>query len=217
MLSWISNYIGGPTILMFIAALIGAAGALWAAREQTVSERELKRKNEEIVELSRQIAYSLTGGNSYCYLAFSLPDKNGATARLSIVHAGQFPLYDVRVRFLDLDKFEIYVNSKAQSSGKITYGDLEKAELDLNIGNLNPSQAYSLGDWPMPQSGEARYNVFFSARNGLFTELVRIKRIDGKWVSAYRVKRSQGDNLETLYEKIDPAFPRDKDGKVSWD
>jgi len=202
--------------LMFIAALIGAAGALWAAREQTVSERELKKKNEEIVELSRQIAYSLTGGNSYCYLVFSLHPES-PLARLNIVHAGQFPLYDVSVRIVDLDKFETVVKSKARSNYRLTYADLEEAQQAFTIGNVKPGQAGDLGDWPMPKSREARYNVFFSARNGLFEECVRIKRIDGKWVSAYRVERRQGDKLETLYEKIDPTFPRDKDGKVSWD
>lgn len=210
--SWISNNIGGPAVLIFVGVLISAAGALWASKQQAASERRIGQKNEEIAKLSKQIAHSVTGGDSFCYLAFSLPDKGGTKAILAVVHKGNFPLYDVSVRIVDLDKFDIHVKGKQ----KPTLDNIQKTEQVINIGNLSPSHAATLHPWMLPKSGEARYNIFISARNGFVTELVRLKRINGKWASAYRVEAGPGREPGILYEKIDTDFPRNDDGKVNW-
>jgi len=52
--------LGAPAVLMLIGALISAAGAIWAAQQQTISEKELRQKSDEIAELNKQIASSIT-------------------------------------------------------------------------------------------------------------------------------------------------------------
>ena len=213
MFTWISNNIGGPAILIFIGALISATGAIWAARQQIASERELKQKNEEITELSKQISYSITGGDSFCYLAFQLPENcSNNNAMAVIVHKGEYPLYDVGIRIVDLAKFARYVKGKE----KLSFEDTQKAEKSIKIGNISPSQATFLGKWSLPQANDANYNVFISARNGFFTELIRIKCIDDKWVSAYKVDTGPGKETKLLYEKIHEDFPKNKEGKIDW-
>lgn len=214
MFAWISNNIGGPAILIFIGVLISAAGAIWAARQQTVSERELKQKNEEIAELTKQNLYSITGGDSFCYLAFQLPDNcSDNSALLSIVHKGEYPLYDVSIRIVDLAKFTQHIEGKE----KPLFEDIKKAEKSINIGNLSPSKAMIFGRWSFPQESVVNYNVFISARNGYFTELIRLKCIDNKWVSAYKVHTWHGNETKLLYEKIHENFPRNSEGKVDWE
>ncbi len=212
MISWFSNHFGGPAVLIFIGILISAAGALWAEKQKSGSERELKQKNEEIGKLSRKIAYSVTGGDSFCYLAFSLPDDGSINAMLTAVHKGEFPLYDVSVRIVDLDKFDKHIKEQA----KLTLGGIQKVQTNINIGNIPALQAVTLGPWALSQSGEVRYNIFISARNGFITELVRLKRINEKWVSAYKVEAGPGHEPGVLYEKIDPDFPKNEDGNVNW-
>jgi hypothetical protein len=213
MFAWISNNIGGPAIVIFIGVLISAAGALWASMQQTASEQTLRLKNKEIAELNRSIAHSITGGDSFCYLAFSLPDNEQSQSLITAVHKGEYPLYDVNIRIVDLDKFDAHVKGRENP----TLEDFRKADTNLSVGNLAPNQAAMIGRWPLPQSEEIRYNIFITARNGFVTELVRIKRIDDKWVSAYKVTSDSNRKDTLLYEKIDPDFPRDEAGEINWD
>lgn len=68
-----------PAILVLIGAVLSAVGGFWAAsRQQRAAiaaaeqrsefERELRAKSDEIAALNRQIASSVTGGDSYPYV-----------------------------------------------------------------------------------------------------------------------------------------------------
>jgi len=208
----ILNNIGGPGILIFVGALISAVGAIWAMKQQASFERQLRLKSDEIATLSQQIAHSVTGGESYCYLAFSLPDSNSTNSLMTVVHQGKFPLYDVSIRLVDLAAFDTNMKGKTQ----ISIDDFQKTNQIFSIGNLPSGQAMTIGKWQLPQSGKARYNIFISARNGFITELVRIELVSGKWVAAYKVEAGSGRKHGVLYEKIHPDFPRNEKGEVLW-
>src|SRR5437879_2080527 len=45
----------------------------------------------------------ITGGNSFCYLAFSNPRT--AQSMLVAVHKGKYPLHDINIRIVDINKF----------------------------------------------------------------------------------------------------------------
>ena len=83
-----------PVILVFIGAIIAAVGALWTSLQQAQFERELRAKSDEIAELNRTIVASVTGGNSFCYLAFALGDGTTNSFPLMLVHEGDYPIYD---------------------------------------------------------------------------------------------------------------------------
>jgi hypothetical protein len=212
MFSWILEHLGGPMVLIFLGAILGATGALWASIEQGKAQKEIKEKNEEIGRLNQQIASTITGGDSFCYVALNLPEEERNSAIMMLVHEGKYPLYDVHVRIVDVHKFDLIKDKRP-----LFVEDIQKNETNVNVGNLAPSQARMLySAWPLPITGKARYNIFISARNGFVTELVRLNKVEGKWRAAYKVDSDERSNKGTLYEKIDPLYPRDKEGHVDW-
>lgn len=179
------NYISTPSILIAIGSILVVIGGFWASLEQSAYKEKLSSKNEEIIGLNNQINYSITGGDSYSYLSINKSDKGNKLSTV-IVHSGDYPLYDLTLRIVDLDKF-----------GKISgyWGEV------LNIGNLPAGMARTL-EYKIDFSNRklARLNIFISARNGHKTQLLRVKSLNGKWFFATQVKLDDG---KIVFEKID--------------
>ncbi len=127
---------------------------------------------------------------------------------MMLIHQGENSLYDVSIRIVDLEKFE--------SIELKTLSDVREAETVINIGNLVPNMAQVLGGWQLPDTDMKRYNIFIAARNGIVTQLMRLKRVNGRWVGATRVEKESTGKLEVLYEKVESQFPRDKNGNIQW-
>ncbi len=216
----------GPAGLAFAGFVLVAFAGLWAASHQGALERELRakaeeiaelnksvaEKSEEIVALNRTIVSSVTGGDSFCYLDFTRTPA--ATTDLFLVHQGKYPLFDLTIRVVDVEKFK----SIASGPGVTLQDVLQADALRQTVGTVIPSSSITLSDrWPLPASGRKDYNVFFSARNGFFIQLIRLRRIDGVWKRALKVTRDneKGETI-TLLEKVDDGFPRDKAGQVEW-
>ena len=216
----------GPAGLAFAGAVLVAVAGLWAASHQRALERELRakaeeiaelnkrvvEKSEEIVALNRKIVSSVTGGDSFCYLDFTR--TLAAITDLFLVHQGKHALFDLTVRVVDVEKFKSIVSVPGLSLRDV----LQTDALRQNVGTLIPSSSITLSDrWPLPASDRKDYNVFFSARNGFFIQLLRLRRINGVWLRALRVTRDndKGETI-TLLEKIDDGYPRDKAGQIEW-
>jgi hypothetical protein len=195
--------------LILLGAILSATGAFWVAyRQQRAAidranfERELRAKSDEIAELNRTIARSVTGGDSYAYVNL-VPGADGA-----LVHEGRFPLYDVSVRIVDVDKLNAIARSTSPAAA------FEQSQVVLKIGNLGAQQAAMIGRWPESDSNAQNLNIFVGARNGFTTQLLRLRRVEGTWRRAMRVRRD-ADNV-ILMEKVDPAYPRDPGGAIDW-
>ena len=204
--------LGAPAVLMFIGALISAAGAIWASQRQVISETELRHKSDEIAELNKQIAAAITGGDSFAYMVLTYL-KNAENPRPVLLHQGEYPLYDLNVRIVDLALLEL----GRQTHQEYSISDMRRDEVRLVIGNLAPHES-RLFD-PVKLDGDVlRWNLFFNGRNGFFTESLRFRRVGNEWKTAVLVTKSDPTTGETttLLEKVDPDYPRGKDGKVVW-
>lgn len=206
-----NQYVGGAVVVL-LGALISAGGALWSSGERTKFEHELRERSDEIAQLNREIAASVTGGDSFCYLAMaSLGVAEANTAILTIVQQGEYPLYDISLYITDVQAFR-----RAHTAGQGEQTNQYKT--DLQVGNMSPGSAMPITNWQLPDTDEQGYNVFFSARNGFFTQELRFKRVGGSWKSATKVtKEILGvDEPVVLYEKVDPDFPLNDQGQVEW-
>ena len=147
-----------PAIVVCFGAMLSAIGAVWLAMNQSNDDRILREKSEEIAALAKQnatlaqenaavnkeLVSLLTGGDSYCYL---LPGFNvaGDAARrghadIEVLHSGKYPLYDVRIRVVDLQKFRQIIGDSSPP-GPIT---AEK----LGWEYVEPDEQIRLaGDW----------------------------------------------------------------------
>jgi hypothetical protein len=177
--------------------------------ENLQSQKILQAKTEEIKNLNNRINATVTGGDSFCYITIEMVDNSNNVRMWAISH-GQYPVYDAAVRIVDLEKF-----GEMMKKDQHSLDDIIKNEIHIAVGNMPPASAMSVGKGNLGVGNEKKYNVFISARNGFFTELIRLKRVDGKWKEAIKVKDKNNDVV--LYEKIDEQFPGLVDGKIDWD
>jgi hypothetical protein len=209
------EFINLPMILILIGGFIVVLGGFLAsirqnqdqakfANERAEFERDSRVKSDKIAELNETIASSVTGGNSFCYVV--LAPVNQANALVTLVQQGKYPLFDVGIRMVNLDEF-----GKSEGTGIV-----------LDVGNMPPNSASPLSRIPFSNSEKIRYNIFISARNGFFTELLRMHKVNGVYKYAIKVTRDEFSD-ETpdapptiLMEKIDQDFPTNKDSHVDW-
>jgi hypothetical protein len=201
-----------PALLTFLGAVLAATGVFWASVRTAASQkqiieltRQLAEKNNELAKQSERIVESVTGGESFAYSQLALPDV-GTNTLVWVINDSTNPLYGLSVRLVDLDKFEKIPKNP-------TLEALNQAQTIFLVGDLGPNQASNPGSIQVPSDAEeARFNIFFMARNGESVELYRAKKLEGKWRAAIKVSRHN----KQVYEKIDPAFPRKPDGSIEW-
>lgn len=179
--------------------------------------RQLAAKSDEIASLNRSIAASITGGDSYCYMLFTIVGPN--SAQLAVIHQGNYPLYDVSFRIVDLDIFERVL----KANPVLTFDSTKSAEVVVPIGNLSPGQARALPHVISFDTDKPRYNIFISARNGMFTQLLRLRKVSGQWRFALQVTKSNYSEKSPnalpsiIKEQIQEGFPRMQNGQVDWE
>ncbi|OAI46191.1 hypothetical protein AYO43_01305 [Nitrospira sp. SCGC AG-212-E16] len=164
----------------------------------------------EAAEIHKRIASSMTGSASFAYIIPTFFDPTHNSPMLTLVHQGEYPLYDLTVRILDMATFDNLVRQNN------SYSDKLREEVQLRISNIAPNQSsmlktVQLGTDPL------KWNLFFNARNGFFTELLRVRRVGNEWKTALKVIRTRSpSNDQVLLEKIDSGYPLSKDGQVEW-
>lgn len=168
-------------------------------------EKIEKRANDILNSLETRttlIFSQITGGKSFC--CANLSQSYLGESNLTIMHQGDFPLYDLTVNVVDLDKFN-------ERAGNPAYAH-EYQKL-FSIGTMLPKQVNSLCKVLLPdQENSKSFNIFFSARNGMFSELLRFKKINNEWVSAMKVF----DGEKTLLESFSENYPKNMTGEIDW-
>ncbi len=172
--------------------------------------RKIAGKNDEIAKLNRELMSSVIGGNSFCYL---LPLLKQGIPSFTLVHQGKYPLYDLTVRIVDVDKSEAL-----QEKGHYFENLFDDAIYSANIGTLVPNSGQLLNEVKFQPKRTLRFNIFFSVRNGMFIQFLRIQRIGNEWKTAFKVFviRPKEKKERTIFEKIDEGYPRNEKGLVQW-
>jgi len=171
------------------------------ASEQQKTILDLSKQNSE---LSLQLAHStqslygnLTGGDSFCELI--IKPINATQADLTLVTHGNYPLYELSLRIVDLDLF-----SKVEIK---TLDDMAKTQAILEIGNIQANSAKLLGQLNSDFSKDyASFNIFYNARNGFFTQGIRMFKIGNSWKGSTSITSSTLNKI--LFEKTDPTIPK---------
>lgn len=152
----------------------------------------------------------ITGGDSVCYLTGNMGTQHHPhqVDPVWIVHHGRYPLYDIQIRIVDIDLSTALVETPMWLERRNEYETLTK------LGSLIPGHAADINvALPIhPDSTVRNFNIFFSARNGSFTQLLRFRKIDGQWLRATKVVMAK-----TMYEDVPEGYPRDANGQVNWD
>ncbi|MBN8550380.1 MAG: hypothetical protein J0M12_13790 [Deltaproteobacteria bacterium] len=190
------------------------------SQQQLVAKSdEISKLNQQIAALSAQSAAYVRGDGSFCFFEPSLFQKQHTTF-LSLVNGGVNPLYDLRVRIVPNPQ-------EAYAKGAMNFDAFEymlKNEKTLIVGTLSPSPVPGKAipaetvKWELPTDKDhLDFSVFFSARNAKYMQLLRYRKVNGRWYFAYRVTR---DLLEAegavVKQFILPGYPTNPDGSVHW-
>jgi hypothetical protein len=200
-----------PALVGFTGALLVAVGTIWASFRQSNFNAEIRDKNEEITRLQRESADAIIGGDSFCYMGLMIPDATALIARPMFVHHGRYPLYDVTARIVDVEEIKRLKALKDPALMTALMGTT------VGIGNLTPG--FSSGSAVTLQrhspGRDFSYNVFYVARNGAWTQFLRMRWTGSGWATAEKVVGlSEG---KELYSNVTPDYPRRPNGDVDWD
>jgi hypothetical protein len=121
-----------------------------------------------------------------------------------VIHSGKYPLYDVTARIVDLDELEL-----ASKSEKLILAELHNDQ--RVFANLIPGHCKTSKRWNLGGSTQRRFNIFWTARNGSYTQSLHLKKVNGQWHHATRVMREK-----VLLEEASESYPRNSQGEIDW-
>jgi hypothetical protein len=171
---------------------------------------QLIDSSKQISDLSKEAINTTTGGESFCYMYV---DTNTITGRAFpvFITLGKQPLYEVHARVADINAEDAIL--------KRPHTINEMLGIQVNVGELSPITAKMQFDQVIPLSDPSRvdFNVFFDARNGTWTELLRMRKVGKNWIEAIRVLRDMRRNgkevQKQVFEQIPKEFPEVPDWK----
>ncbi|USG61476.1 hypothetical protein NBZ79_00610 [Sneathiella marina] len=198
----------GPTF--FLASWL--SGQYFRVRKQTRVQDDLSRLIEKtssllerLDEKTADLVSHITGGDSFCFMAHSNLMPGVDRAMTMIIHQGIHPLYDIRARIVDLQAFRSVQN-------KLTPENLNKAELHRSYGELTRGLCTDSEVWDLGKGTERDFNIFWTTRSGPFSQYLKYRKHNNRWIYATKVVRGN----DVLYETIQEDFPRNTAGEVDW-
>ena len=196
----------GPAILIVFGALFAAFGGFWQSYRSADFNATIRERNDIIIQLQADNLQAITGGNSFAEMAIEARGLGiDAPHSAAFIHHGKFPLYGVSARIVDLDR----LSQLALNGGNILQG-----EVTLNVGDMTPNLAVTgFPILPHTTRTDINYNIFFSGRNGTWTQLLRMKWTGDGWGRTNRVEQN---GKEVLIE-VSADFPRLPNGDPDWE
>jgi len=163
-----------------IGGVLAICGGVWSGYQQSRNDRELLSKTDQITQLTKRNADYVIGGDSYCYFIFcTWPNR----ASWLLCHNGDYPLYDLEIRILDIIKRDKLAKERP---GYITANHNREAETIQPYGTLIPHDNRSLFKEDSFETDEMKlYRITFFARNGSWYENVCFIKKNGKWEHAW--------------------------------
>jgi hypothetical protein len=180
-------------------------------RKQTKVESDLLRIQAATADMLSQFEHKtadlvahVTGGDSYCYLMLAnlMPGANSGIT--TVVHCGKHVLYDVSARICDLQAFEAVKDN-------MTFEAIRNTEIHRSFGNMTPGFAKGQEIFDLGDGTRRDFNIFWTARNGGFTQLLRFRKVGDRWTSATKVEREG-----TIFEQVQENYPRNAEGGIDW-
>lgn len=205
-------------IIIFIGLVLTAIGGIWSAHQQAISEKELNKKSDEIAELNKQIASSITGGDNFVDI-YPIIDL-GTPEQLSfmLINSNETPLFDVQVQINDGDAAASFTKSHIRENRLIaTHQELLSATQNiLYLGTVHGKSAKpSLATYAL--SGYQSRNFFIDtwAKNGRCRTNVYGVRTEGGWVFSYRREGTVNGKKLPPTDFVPPGFPL-KASEIPW-
>jgi hypothetical protein len=203
-----------PTVLVFLGAVLAAVGVFLESTELRRLNQELANKSAEISELNQKIASFVTGGRSFCYVVMRYDGGDPDHLYLSLMHTGDFAVFDVTVQLVDVDQRLALASSRPGHDVEAMMTAMEA----IPIGTVPPGEIENIfRKLNVAGRDSRRFSVMIQARNGWVEQKLALRKVGQEWKSAISAipKFSSGEETGKV-EIIDKAFPRTSSGEVAW-
>lgn len=159
---------------------------------------ELADSQKEIARLSTEIANSVTGGSSFCYVTFSPANDN--KIRINVFQRGKYALSNLKIYITNISAIHRIAGDNGPMIRGMGRSRHDSAKL-IEVGNLSPSPTpkfvgelnLSANNWTISDS----YHIEFFANNGSWEQQCWFVNNEGH-VSQYFVIRR---GTEVLMER----------------
>lgn len=217
---WINWCAFGAGIIVLLAGILGAIESSKQALELKSRGNQIMALSEQNVELSKELFAFSTGGESFCYIQPML-DEISQRQWFMLFHEGDYPLYDVELKILDttgvakLPMKQLYdeiimSHEKDDSMGRQRQRDLmaeieslrAKTEKFIRIGTFPPRTARNLFRIPWAKGDTQDFLIQIHTRSSYFTQVIKEKKINGKWEYSFRVSRHGPKGESVLAKEI---------------
>lgn len=179
---------------------------IFRVKKQHKVEEDFQHLLAELRIAARDIVGNTTGGKSVCYLLSGIKEENQPP--MSFLHCnGPYALHDVNVEICDLDEF-----NRGVAAGQSNTQQRPRFKFEIILPGVAYPVPYQFAVDPHNKN-ERSFNIFYFARNGHFSQLVRMKKINGQWLTATKVLNG---STEPAFEWIQEGFLTQSDQKVEW-
>ena len=131
---------------------------------------------DEMSTMQTRLEGLQTGGDSFCYLMLYHFDlQNQIAQQFAVIRKGQYPLYDVGFRIVDINSNRELLNSQ--------------------LGEISAPAICNAVKWPL--SSSEYYRIFVHARNGQYHQDLQLNRseVSNCWLAATRVFGIDGSSV----------------------
>jgi hypothetical protein len=182
--------------VLLILLVVGNVFVIWNDDQES---NKIKTQLDDLRNELGNTKKAVTGGDNFPYVMIDMGEDSGG---LLVINPGDIPLYDVSFRMWDPADYA--------SAAKLSSAPEEFVAKSIyrEVGNLTPRGARYLGTITLPNSDAKDFKVTIRARNGGFTEWIKLRKVNGVWTRAVRVHPGDVNPGESiLYEFSDPGFP----------
>jgi len=153
-------------------------------------------------ESTRRMIGSSTGGDSFCEV-IATPVTPLAPTALAVLHHGEFPLYDLTVRIIDLER-------------RSREGSVADHENVYKFDSLIPNHMITINlKSPISRLDDSvrRFNIHVIARNGSSDQMLQMRYVNGYLRTASNIEKSGA----VIFENIAKDYPKNSDGGIDWE
>jgi hypothetical protein len=174
----------------------------------TQLQGRLLSQSDTISGLAQRSVNSVIGGRGFCYL--TLYSRNSDTGDFLLLQQGDYPIYEIHIRAVDITSLN-EITKKGGSSAVVQA--MESFTTSFDIPTMAPHTAtMNVFRLPIRHADKQDFNVFFSARNGFWSELIRLRKVNGAWTQAIRAARDFTDvkveRHSLPWTHIEPQYPK---------
>lgn len=156
---------------------------------------------------AKSVADYATGGDGFVAVWFARVKVQGSKKHIYELNykvEGEYPLYDVSVRFSNMDDPVMHA--------AIRRGDMSSFFDHVHLGNIVPRLTYNIRtNIPIIDGRPNRLNVNWYARNGTWHQRFELRSVGDSWQMATFVKRGEKEIMVkaiTDYELDDQGRPK---------